>query len=264
MTLGIASRVAFFVSFILALVIVAMTVLYSRESAKQLEELMGARLESIASTAALEMSGETHEMIKTRDDASSEAYQRLRAHLGAVSTATGVKPHLIYTLRPKGVAFELVVMADASRNDIGNLYTMAPPELRDVLASGRAGHRGRYQTENGTWISGFAPIRNDAGKSVGLLEVDYEISEFIARWRAQMLKILGIAGAVFACGVALVFMVIRATTSRIVRLTEVADAISRGKVEQPVPSMGHDEVGRLASALERLRESVRTSLELLR
>src|SRR5262245_22743013 len=160
MTLGIASRVAMFVSLILALVIGTMTLLYARESAKQLEELMGARLESIASTAALEVSGEAHEMIKTRDDTSGEAYQQLRARLGAVAVATGVKPHLVYTLRPKGVAYELVVMGDASRNDVGNLYTMAPPELREVLVTGRAAHRGRYQTENGTWISGFAPIRS--------------------------------------------------------------------------------------------------------
>jgi two-component system, sensor histidine kinase and response regulator len=264
MRLGIASRVALFVSLILWLVIGAMTLLFSRESKMQLEELMGARLEAIASTAAIQMRGEMHDAIRKHEDASSDNYRALQQQLAIVASSTGVKPHLIYTLRPKGAAFEFVVMGDAMRNDVGNVYEMAPPELREAWRDGRSGHRGRYETENGTWISGFAPIRTADGQHVALLEVDYEISEFVTRYETQLLKTLGIAGAVFVFGVMLIFWVVRATTSRIVRLTELADAISRGKVEQAVPAMGHDEVGRLATALERLRESVRTSLELLK
>jgi methyl-accepting chemotaxis protein len=263
MKLGIASRVALFVSLIFACAIGAMALLVSRQSSMQLEELIGARLESIAATTALDLSGDAHQTIRSKEDLSRAEYRELRVALDLAAAANGVKPHLMYTLRPRGDAYELVVMADESRNDIGNAYQLAPPELGQVLATGRPGHRGRYVTENGTWISGFAPIRDASGQAVALVEVDYEISEFIGRYRAELARIMAIAAAVLIFGVLAVFWVIRATTARIVRLTELADAISRGQVEKEVAAMGTDEVGRLAAALERLRESVRTSLELL-
>jgi methyl-accepting chemotaxis protein len=262
--MGIAPRMALYVSLILAAVIVVLTAIQARQSGRILEDLMGARCKAIAATLALTIDGDRMEAIHTKDDAKTESYRTLRQMLADVARVNDVRPDLVYTLRPRNDAYELVVMADESRNDIGDPYHRAPAELAEVLADGRPRHRGIYETEHGKYISGFAAIRNHDHAIVGLLEVDYEISAFISEMRRNGARAIAVAGVILLAGVLSMFFAVRAVTSRIVRLTALADAISKGDVERPVTGMGKDEVGRLASALERLRESVRTSLELLR
>jgi methyl-accepting chemotaxis protein len=263
MVFGFAPRMALFVSMILALLIALQTILSSRQQGQTIQALMGARLESVAATATLDIDGDLHEQIQKKGDAVNAAYSTLRSRLFRIAQANGIRPDLVYTLRRNGEAIEFVVMADEKRNDIGNKYIMVPPEVASVLDTGRAAHRGLYRTEHGRWISGFAPIRDHAGRIVALLELDYEISDFFAEVRSRVLTSIIASGIVVLVGVVLVFAAVRARTRRIVRLTELADAISRGEVEKHVPQMGTDEIGRLALALDRLRESVRTSLEML-
>lgn len=74
---------------------------------------------------------------------------------------------------------------------------------------------------------------------------------------------LALSAAAFVCGVAAIFLGTRALLSRIEALAEAAETISRGKLDTPVPEMGDDELGRMADALERLRESERTGIEML-
>lgn len=46
----------------------------------------------------------------------------------------------------------------------------------------------RYNTENGTWISAFYPIRTSDGKVIGLLEADEDFTSFIEEVRSQFLQ----------------------------------------------------------------------------
>jgi methyl-accepting chemotaxis protein len=254
---------AFIVSVILALLMGVQTALLSRQQGETIQALMGARLQSVAATTALDLDGDLHAQIHDKNDRAGEAYSVLRAMLGRVASANGIKPELVYTLRRLDGAIEIVVMADENRNNIGDKYVQTPPEVAAVLDTGVAAHRGLYQTEHGRWISGFAPIRDHQGRVVALLEVDHEISDFFAEVRSRVLTSIFVSGLIVLLGVLLVFAAVRARTRRIVELTALADAISLGQVEKQVPQMGDDEVGRLAAALERLRESVSTSLELL-
>ncbi|MFK7786999.1 MAG: PP2C family protein-serine/threonine phosphatase [Crocinitomicaceae bacterium] len=62
-------------------------------------------------------------------------------------------------------------------------YVNFPDVLVDKMETG--GTIPRYNTENGTWISAFYPIRNAEGEVIGLLEADEEFTSFIeeVRWR---------------------------------------------------------------------------------
>ena len=65
-------------------------------------------------------------------------------------------------------------------------YTNYPDVLIKKMETG--GTIPRYNTENGTWISAFYPIRTNDGKVIGLLEADEEFTSFIEDVRSQFLQ----------------------------------------------------------------------------
>ena len=67
---------------------------------------------------------------------------------------------------------------------IGKTFAPVGEEMgvvRSVLGSGTPTHTGVYSDEYGTFVSGFAPIRERAtGKIVALLDVDQDVSQVVA------------------------------------------------------------------------------------
>jgi HAMP domain-containing protein len=53
-------------------------------------------------------------------------------------------------------------------------------------------------------------------------------------------------------------------TSRIKKLTSVAEQISVGEMDAEIPVTSRDEIGDLAEAIRRMQESIRLSIERLR
>lgn len=64
-------------------------------------------------------------------------------------------------------------------------YVNYPAVLIEKMETG--GTIPRYNTENGTWISAFHPIRTSEGKVIGLLEADEDFTSFIEEVRSQFI-----------------------------------------------------------------------------
>lgn len=65
-------------------------------------------------------------------------------------------------------------------------YVNYPDVLIEKMEEG--GTIPRYNTENGTWISAFHPIRTSEGKVIGILEADEDFTSFIEEVRSQFLN----------------------------------------------------------------------------
>lgn len=65
-------------------------------------------------------------------------------------------------------------------------YINFPDILLEKMETG--GTIPRYNTENGTWISAFYPIRDSHGKVIGILEADEEFTSFIQDVRSRFLN----------------------------------------------------------------------------
>ena len=73
-----------------------------------------------------------------------------------------------------------------------------------------------------------------------------------------------VAGTVLAVlAVALGWLLFRGLTQPLVHLAGTAVHIARGDLEEPFVPQGNDEIGRLAGALERMRQELRAKLELV-
>lgn len=127
-----------------------------------------------------------------------------------------------------------------------------------ALADARAGNRRpatRVDGSEGTLA--LAPLARAPWVIVVREQADESLA-VVATFRRQLLLLgpvlLGL-GLLVAWGAA------RSVTRPVVLLTEAAEKIGSGDLGDPIPSLGRDEVGRLAGALEGMRVDLKRSLE---
>ncbi|MEW6682879.1 MAG: HD domain-containing phosphohydrolase [Nitrospirota bacterium] len=232
---------------------------------RSLEDDLGQRLLSIVQTAALSIDGAKHEEIVAPEDASIPEFLDLRSHLRRVQSANGLDSS-IYTLRRLGNMTEFVVMTDEMPY-IGNRYHLRT-EMLPVFEQGRSAYTRLYTDEHGEWISAYAPIRDDAGTVVGLLDLDYHAETFQAASRlyrnrllglsAAALLIAGLLGAVFARSVARPVRSLTETMERVIQTDDLSIQV------QPIGNIREmNEMARtfniLTGSLHHSRDKVRTT-----
>jgi class 3 adenylate cyclase len=167
----------------------------------------------VAGTTALALSGDGIATIRTDSDANSAAFQNARRILDYSRRINGLTEQELYILRPINIGnntdgdglfeTEFVVMLQR-KTFIGSRYTIPEsnrPQFRAAWSDGQPASTGIYRDANGTWISGYAPVFNKAGKPVAIIEADAEISRFIAKQREELWL-----AAVVACGAFVVAM----------------------------------------------------------
>jgi len=89
-----------------------------------------------------------------------------------------------------------------------------------------------YTDKWGTWISAYAPVHDKAGNIVGAIGVDYEQS-YVDQVQRDIRTTVGIGSvAILFVLFALVFLISRALTQPIGKLTAAARMVGEGKYEQ--------------------------------
>ena len=70
-------------------------------------------------------------------------------------------------------------------------FSQFPPELKEKFDVG--GHLTDYESENGRWLSAFAPIKAHDGTTIGIVQADHEFNSFLAKARIKLRKNILIA-----------------------------------------------------------------------
>ena len=107
-------------------------------------------------------------------------------------------------------------------------------------------------------VMAFAPLRSRPSWGVDIRQPQVEAfgAAEALRW-----KILGWALGLSLLSLGFAWGVATSVTGPLSLLVKVAGQIAGGELETPIPELGSDEVGRLGSALERMRVALRQSLE---
>lgn len=224
---------------------------------------------SVGGMGAVALDGDAIQLIEIEPDALTPQFAEEKRKLEALRVFNGLTPAEIYVLRPAAEGgeheAEFVVMTHEAPF-VGNRYTIRPENQAAYHAALRDGvvtHTDIYEDEHGTWISGYAPIRNDAGEVVALLEVDAEISrfeealadEFMVEALVTLAALLAAIGPAFYLGN---------------RLTQGARALAQGmrrfesgQMDARVELSSKDEIAAMAAGFNRMAQSVGDRLRLL-
>ncbi|MDG1333634.1 MAG: SpoIIE family protein phosphatase [Crocinitomicaceae bacterium] len=186
------------IMFIIYLLIIALSAFflifgYYDQLALQ-EEGQYRKLQAVVSSIAMEMDGdEIDDMMSSypeKDGITSKSengiYRKYSDIMHKVVDYNNINsPMYILIFSEEHDAFEYGIRSD-DQVYFRHKYVNYPDILLEKMETG--GTIPRYETENGTWISAFYPIRDSHGKLVGVLEADEEFTSFVDEVRAQFLN----------------------------------------------------------------------------
>jgi PAS domain S-box-containing protein len=159
-----------------------------------IKESIRNELKTVATVTAEGIDGDTLAQIKPGDE-QTPAFTSLRDKFNSIRQSDP-SIRYIYTMRQNGNAVEFVVDADYGIEPdaaiIGEVYPNFSQELLMGFSQPSAGTE--YITDKwGTTLSGYAPIHDRNGNTVGIVGVDMESNRVIARQQGSMANFFLIA-----------------------------------------------------------------------
>lgn len=249
--------------------ILASGLLQYRAQERFLRESLGGLLLNIARTGALLVDGDAHERVVRAGRNDTPEYLALRDRLLLIQE-TNQLGDAVYTLSNiEGETARYGVISNGLA-PVGQAYRLAPetrPVLRRVLAEGQAGFTGIYASDDGRWITAFAPIRNRTEQTVGALEVDFRADVYLAQLQAvrRRLWLHSLVAGLLAVGAGV--LISRQVTRPVGQLVAAAQRVVEGDLASPVRIDARDEIGLLGNVfhlmVDRLHASHRSLVDVL-
>jgi signal transduction histidine kinase len=246
---------------------------YSKAHYVQRDNLRS-RLIGIASTAALMIDGDKHEVLLAPADASRPEFESIRSVLTRIRESNpGIK--FIYTMRRgKTPGMTEFVIDEAQESDdngngiidpkevtaeIGQLYdASAYPEMLASFQGPRA-DQSLQDDQWGTWLSGYAPIFNSRHQAVGILGIDMAADDVKREEKVLEITALFILTIAVIGSVVVGLLLARHFTDPIRGLLKGIRRIGEGKLDTRLDLKRQDEIGDLGRAFNAMAENLAVS-----
>ena len=240
-----------------------------RAQERWLRESLGALLLNIARTGGLLVDGDLHERVVRAGRRDTPEYEALRDRLLLIQE-TNRLDDAVFTLSDVAGETARYGVIGNGLAAVGQAYRLAPETravLRRVLAEGEAGYTDIYASEDGTWITAFAPIKNSAEQTVAALEVDFRAGVYVAQLQAVRRRLWAHSLVAALLAVAAGMLIARQVTRPVGQLVAAARRVVEGDLITPVRISARDEIGLLGNVfhlmVDRLRVSHRSLVEVL-
>jgi len=226
-----------------------------------LEETLGTLLLNIARTGAILVDPAQHVEAEHAGGRDSNAYRRVRAALAAIQDenrlATPIYTLTDYDAERRQARFLVTSRGPGAPGEPYPLVAELIEPLGRAFKDGVATHTAIYHNQSGTWITAFAPIRDRAGRTVAVLDVDYPVDVYLRRLAELRNTVLGasLAGALGALIVGV--LLARRVTGPISALTGGVARVAAGDLSQSLPVRSSDEIGQLTRAFNEMLEGLR-------
>jgi serine phosphatase RsbU (regulator of sigma subunit) len=187
------------------------------------------RLEAIANTVAVQMDGDKHQhvtetysepgqLLSNTDDS---IYYEIWKPLKDAYDANKLESEIATLVLNEDMTMDYIM------NSLDSPYVRDPyddydQEFLDFYETGGVIHQ--YTDEFGTWLTALSPIKNSAGKVVGMVEVDAMFDVFIAEAHAKLFRNLLITFCIF--------LLIGLVILRLVRQIARADEEAKRRIEE--------------------------------
>jgi HAMP domain-containing protein len=245
---------------LLILAISGLTFFYTfNETKNALKNILQAELKAVACVVSSQINGDTFEKIRPGDE-KKQLFTLIRDDMYAAEKSNPDIKY-IYTYRAndeKSVKFvvdsEYGISKDAA--GIDEIYKDITPEMIEGLKQTTA--ESVFSTDKwGTFLSGYAPIKNSKGVLVGAVGVD-----MLSKTVIEKEKFIGFTLVIiFLIAVLIAGLIILYFSGTIIRdikkLNKVANDISTGNMDVHMEVKRNDEIGELAESFGRMVASLK-------
>lgn len=226
---------------------------------------MGVEEADMASSIAVEvidgdLAGEVAGEVAAAGDENSEAYQTLLSAMRSVQENCGIA--FLYFLYTDGSRVYYGVDTDATEGHraSGEEFEESYAELADVFSGNAYVQNYIDSTEDGDLISVYKPVKDSAGKIVGILGSDYDASGVSARLTAVLWQTVLISAVCLALAI-LVLNIIVMSILKSLRVVDgkIYDLVhSEGDLTRKLEIRSGDEMELIAGNVNGLLEHIRS------
>ncbi|WP_158077298.1 methyl-accepting chemotaxis protein [Caenibacillus caldisaponilyticus] len=115
-----------------------------------------------------------------------------------------------------------------------------------------------FKDPYGTWRTVFTPVKDSAGKTVGLLGIDYSANYIKSEINKAVIKQLIVSLLAVLVIISLIFLVIRRVMQPLGSVVKMADRISEGDLSlEKLEIKSNDEIGKLSRSFNDMVENLR-------
>lgn len=226
--------------------------IYNKSKEALIREI-GESLTSSAYLAAAYVPGELQDAVKSPGDMGNEAYLAIQKEL--TKTKEAAQLTYIYTLRQEGNKVIYVVdqeplgSKDACQYGEVNPDILKDPAVVKTLQGERTISTEITTDKYGTFLSGYAPIKDSGGQVVGLVGVDKEISDILAQTHKIRNFIIVVTLIIIAVTILIAILFAQRVVAPLKDLTDKAEIVKEGDLTVDIKAKtSQDEIGVLSSA----------------
>jgi len=229
------------------------------------------QLTMIASNTTVAIDIEKLKTIKTEKDEGNKVYMELQKKLQDIKKASMEKLRYVYTLAKSGD--KCIYILDAApiedtenHSTVGSEFSLEDyPEAIKGFIQPTAEKKLSYDKEFKIWSqSGYAPIKDNNGKVVGVVGVDMDVTAL--KDEEAQLKQAGITALSISLLLAIILgiMFSKYLTEPIIILKKGTKSIAEGDLDISVNIKRNDEFGELASSFNSMTKDLKDSHEALK
>jgi methyl-accepting chemotaxis protein len=216
---------------------------------------------NIATEAVSVIDGDKLEKVIQDQSMDSEEYKEIEQSMIRFKSDNNV--NYFYTLA-KGEGESSYIVVDAAltnKSDLGEEYDLED-EMVEAFDGTSAVTKEPVEDEYGTFLSGYAPIKNSNGKIIAIVGVDKDVANFL------YIKTRIISCSIIASVVILILSVLssivfsKKITSNVNKIKYILNAMKQGDLTVPINVLSKDELQAIAEEINNFREETAKTLRL--
>ena len=245
---------------ILILLISGLTFFYTYGATKTaLKEATQDELIQVAGIMATQINGDNVILLQPGEE-NTTRFIGIRDHLAAMRANSNEITNA-YIMKDSGNGIVFVVDdiygTDSNAARIGESYTTGENSTIAEAMKNPVASKDFYTDKWGTFMSGYAPVRNSAGETVAVLGVDMTADKVMAKQDFIGYTIYLIMGLSALIAGLIIFYFSRTMIRDIRKLNDTAEKISMGDMSAMVDVQRNDEIGELANSFSRMVTSLK-------
>lgn len=230
---------------------------------KNIEPLIGKRLEFSARVASLLFKGENYKSLVDKFKqgiviTNSEEFKKIQYQLSIIQRQNELNSDVTtFIQNPKDKRQILYIVMSNDKTYVGKTEELGSVGMM-AFEDGLPAHTPIYEKNGQHWVSGYAPIETLSGEQVAMIRLDYPVDAEIHSAKADLLKSLSFA-AFIAFLIALIIGIFfgKTLSKSIQYLTDTSLRVASGDLEARVEKTGSDEIGFLGKTFNSMVSEIK-------
>ena len=255
-------KIALLVFIVTNIVLEIVLFIIKKEITKEYTRLEGKNLQTLVLSISTSIDGEYFNMVDFSDSKKiykNPHYLSLRNSLKTIKKNLNLSEE-IYTLSlidSNKAVFGVMTNDIPFAGDTLKLQSdIVKNNLHQVYTTRKSMHTGIYNDQYGTWISGIAPIIDNEGNVVAVIQADHELGYIQATIEENNKYILYFRLILIPFLILISILVSKFISKPITKVTKMIEDISKGKYYEMKYTSGTGEVKLLVNATNSMRETI--------